>query len=129
VRVLLVGRGIEGSSVLWKHLTKKECQIQCASSVEQGLTLLEMESFDVVLVPMNTDTGHRAHLIENLLNSSSYLFYSLPVEDGTWWIPVIDSGKHCLGAPAVHSGDFVSVLDELLLERRSVLERQAVNAF
>jgi hypothetical protein len=34
------------------------------------------------------------------------VFYSLRVEEGYWWLPVLRLGKECLGTPALRGGEF-----------------------
>jgi hypothetical protein len=119
VRVLLVfGTGEQSASRLQQYLTRRKCHVQCARSFDQGLALVERESFDLVLGPINAQGSKRSRLAASLLNSSSYLFFSLTVEDGCWWLPVVRNGKHCLGAAALRSREFLPALDKLILEKQ-----------
>ena len=47
-----------------------------------------------------------------LSGSGASLFSSLRVEEGSWWVPVLQFGKECYG-PALRVGDFAHVLDDL----------------
>jgi hypothetical protein len=118
VTILLVGKGMRGASRLRELLLKRSCQIECAKSVDHGLALLECQSFDLVLGGIDAEPALRSRLISSLLNCPTHLFFSLPVEDGCWWLPVVRNGQHCLGAAAVRSRDFLSTLDRLFLDEQ-----------
>ncbi len=87
IKILLIGKGMNGSSRLRNHLVKHDCEIESVWSIDRGLALLQDDSFDLVLAPISMEPGKRSNLIEDLLNSTSHLFFSLSVEDGSWWIP------------------------------------------
>jgi hypothetical protein len=119
VRILLIGKETNGSSRLRNHLVKRKCEIESVPSIDSGLAVLQEESFDLVLAPVSTEPGKRSRLIESLLNSCSHLFFSLSVEDGSWWVPAIRNGKNSLGTAAIRSRDFVHTLDRLLSEKQA----------
>lgn len=119
VRVLLIGSGMKGSSSLREYFVRRRCHIECVRSVDQGLSLVKRESFDVVLGPINAEPAKKSHLIASLLGSSSHLFFSLSVEDGSWWLPAVRDGKPCPGTPAFRDRDFLPILDKLLVEGQS----------
>jgi PleD family two-component response regulator len=119
IRILLIGKGMNGSSRLRNHLVKRDCEIESVLSVDRGLALLQDDSFDLVLAPITMEPGKRSNLIEDLLNSTSHLFFSLSVEDGSWWIPAVMAGKRALGMAAIRSRDFLRTLDRLLLEKKT----------
>jgi hypothetical protein len=123
IRILLIGRGMNGSSRLRNHLVRRECEIESVWSIDRGLALLQDDSFDLVLAPISMEPGKRSHLIECLLNSTSHLFFSLSVEDGSWWIPAVLNGKRSLGIAAIRSRDFLPTLDRLLLEKQAARRR------
>jgi hypothetical protein len=124
IRILLIGKGMNGSSRLREYLVRRDCEIESVSSIDRGLVLLQDDSFDFVFAPISMEPGKRSHLIEHLLNSTSHLFFSLSVEDGSWWIPAVLSGKRSLGMAAIRSRDFLLTLDRLLLEKKAARRRE-----
>jgi hypothetical protein len=116
IRILLIGKGMNGSSRLRNHLVRRECEIESVPSIDHGLALLQDDSFDLVLAPIGMEPAKRSHLIELLLNSTSHLFFSLSVEDGSWWIPAVLNGKRSLGMAAIRSRDFLPTLDRVLMQ-------------
>jgi hypothetical protein len=52
-----------------------------------------------------------------LSGSGASLFSSLRVEEGFWWVPVLQFGKECYG-PALRVGDLAHFLDVLRKQLR-----------
>jgi hypothetical protein len=123
IRILLIGKGMNGSSRLRNHLVRRGCEIESVPSIDHGFALLQDDSFDLVLAPISMEPAKRSHLIELLLNSTSHLLFSLSVEDGSWWIPAVLNGKKSLGIAAIRSQDFLPTLDRLLLEKQAARRR------
>src|SRR5271154_5439931 len=44
--------------------------------------------------------GTKTRAGHELGGSNSTVFYSCPIEDGCWWLPLVRCGQKCLGAPA-----------------------------
>jgi len=61
-----------------------------------------------------------------LSGSGPNLFSSLRVEEGSWWVPVLQFGKECFG-PALRVGDLAHFLDDLRKQFR--LQSQASHDF
>lgn len=58
-------------------------------------------------------------MISLLGRSNCHVFYAYPVENGCWWLPLMNDGQECLGAPALRPREFVGVLDQTLKEIRA----------
>jgi CheY-like chemotaxis protein len=112
VRVLLVGDSPQSFSTARQLLERHSCECHFAGSLEAVRDLLHLWQFDIVLSTHRVpgDTIHR--MVDLLSGSGASLFYSLPVEQGYWWLPVLQFGRECYG-PALRAGDFANVLDDL----------------
>lgn len=49
-----------------------------------------------------------------LAGPESSLYTFLPVQDDSWWVPVIRRGQFCLGTPALRSREFCEELTQIL---------------
>jgi hypothetical protein len=119
VRILLVGEEPEECFVSQGLFERNGCQCHFAKSEEEVAELLIAREFDIVLSTHRISGGNLHRLVALLLCSRASLFYSLRVEEGYWWLPVLKFGKECLGTPAVRGVDFSRVLDHLLTQIRS----------
>jgi hypothetical protein len=111
-RVLLVGDSPESFSPLSQVLEKGGCECHFAGSLEAVKNLLRLWQFDVVLSTHGIPSYAIQTLIGLLSGSSTSLFSSLRVEEGSWWLLVLHSGKECYG-PVLTVGEFSRVLGEL----------------
>jgi hypothetical protein len=119
VRVLLVGEEPQEFFVSRRLFERNGCQCHFANSEEEVAELLIAREFDIVLSTHRISGGNLHRLVAMLLGSRASLFYSLRVEEGYWWLPVLKFGKECLGMPAVRGVDSSRVLDQLLTQIRS----------
>jgi hypothetical protein len=112
VRVLLVGDNPQSFSLSRRFLERSGCECHFAESLEAAKALLELWQFDIVL-SMRAIPGETIQKLVGLLSGSTVsLFSSLRVEEGSWWLPVLQFGKECYG-PALRVGEFTHVLDDL----------------
>jgi hypothetical protein len=112
IKVLLVGDSPQSFSLIRQQLEKYGCECHFAGSLEAVKNLLGLCQFDVVLSTHGIPSYPIQTLIGLLSGSSASLFSSLRVEEGSWWLPVLQAGKECYG-PALTVGEFSSVLDDL----------------
>jgi hypothetical protein len=119
VRVLLLGESAKASSHLLWHMEKRGCRCWFATSAEQGVALFNKHRFHLIL---STNPVRQATRLISLLGQSNCsVFCAHPVENGCWWLPVMNAGQECLGAPALRPREFVGVLDQTLNEIRAKL--------
>jgi hypothetical protein len=112
INVLLVGESAKGSSFLSRQLERHGCCCWFASSMQEALSLVDRHAFHLVL---GTSPMQQANPLLSLLGDSDCnVFYSLPVEDGCWWLPLVRNGRKCLGTPALRPSEFVGLLDEIV---------------
>jgi hypothetical protein len=120
IRVLLVGDDPQSFSLIRQLLEKRNCECHFAGSLEAVKQLLRFWRFDIVLSAYGIPSYPIQALIGLLSGSNAILFSSLRVEEGSWWLPVLQSGKECYG-PVLTLDDFSRVLDNL--NPHVVLER------
>jgi hypothetical protein len=53
-------------------------------------------------------------LLDWLIGSPATLFFSTVVESGCLWLPMLERGKRCVGAPLLRSSDFNEALAKVL---------------
>ncbi len=117
VRVLLLGECARGSSHLLWHLEQRGCHCWFAASAEEAFALFHQYKFHLIL---STSPVHQATQMVSLLGRSNCsVFYAYPVEQGCWWLPLMNSGQKCFGAPALRPSEFADVLDQKLKEIRA----------
>jgi hypothetical protein len=122
IKVLLVGDDPQSFSLIRQLLEKRNCECHFAGSLEAVKELLRLWRFDIVLSAHGIPSYPIQALIGLLSGSNAILFSSLRVEEGSWWLPVLQSGKECYG-PVLTVDDFSRVLDNLnpqmMLEKSS----------
>jgi hypothetical protein len=122
IRVFLVGDDPQSFSLMRQLLEKRNCECHFAGSLEAVKELLRLWRFDIVLSAHGIPSYPIQALIGLLSGSNAILFSSLRVEEGSWWLPVLQSGKECYG-PVLTVDDFSRVLDNLnpqiMLEKSS----------
>jgi hypothetical protein len=117
INVLLLGEYAKGASCLLWHLERHGCQCWFAASAEKALELFHQYNFQLIL---STHSVHQAAQMVSLLGRSKCsVFCAYPVEQGCWWLPLMNSGQKCLGAPALRPREFADVLDQKLKEIRA----------
>jgi hypothetical protein len=115
VRVLLVGEEPREFFLSRQLFERSDCQCHFAKSEREIAEMLIATEFDIVLSTHRISGGSIHQLVALLSGSRASMFYSLRVEEGYWWLPVLRLGKECLGTPALRGGEFVHVLDQLLM--------------
>lgn len=112
VRVLLIGDSPQSFSLSRQFLERSGCECHFARSLEAAKDLLDWWQFDIVLSMRAVPSETIQKLVGLLSGTAVSLFSSLRVEEGSWWLPVLQFGKECYG-PALRVGEFTHVLDDL----------------
>lgn len=105
-RVLLVGEYPALSASVARVLRSAGCEFRYAGSCQEALAALEQGKYRVVLSKPKLADGSARKLIPAMQAAGGWLFLSFPVEDGCWWIPVMEEGQLCTDAVALHSREF-----------------------
>jgi len=119
-KVLLVGESLNQYSHLAGLLTKWGGECRFATSHEEACTLLGQQTFELVVSEMHPMHGSALRLIPLLEGSPTSLFCFHAIEDGCLWMPVVERGQSCWGAPALRPSAFARVLRRTLAEGRTV---------
>jgi hypothetical protein len=115
-RALLIAEGLQSPSSLARRLEGQGCWCSFARSYREACSSLGNQDFDLVLSPLRLRGVTLFPLIDLLAGSRITLFYSHPVEQGCWWLPGLRRGQKCFGSAAFRPSEFVSVLDEAIVE-------------
>ncbi|MFZ0213834.1 MAG: hypothetical protein WBE20_00670 [Candidatus Acidiferrales bacterium] len=113
--VLFVGSGYHDSEALTDRL--RRCGFRChfASNMRVASALLSAQPVDLVLSNTHLSDGTGFGLLMALAGLPVTAFLCLPVEDSCFWLPAIDSGRECLGLPALRPSEFARALEEMAL--------------
>lgn len=125
VKVLLVGDSAQSFSLVRQLLDRGGCECHFAASLQAVKDLLLLQQFDVVLSTHGIPGYPIQRLIGLFSATSTSLFSSLRIEEGSWWLPVLRFGNENYG-PALTVGEFSHALDELRKDIR--LRRQGLQA-
>jgi CheY-like chemotaxis protein len=112
--VLLVGESTKATLPLERWLSERGCQCRFAGSFREACRLLSEMEFEVVLSQYQLPDRTAFPLLDWLDGSSTTLFLSATVENGTLWLPMIEHGKRCVGAPLLRPGEFKNALAKVL---------------
>ena len=114
VKVLLLGESAKGSSYLLRRLRNWGCNCSVATSTGEALALIDHQAFHLIL---STLPLQRLDPVLDLISESDCtVFFTCPVEDGCWWVPLLRHGQKCLGTPALLPSEFVELLPRLVKE-------------
>jgi len=112
--VLLVGETGRGSLRLLNWLYLRGCRCHFAASFQEARSLISRTQFDLVLSQYQLPDRTAFPLLESLTGSHTTLFLSTSVESGCLWLPMLDRGKRCVGAPMLRSSDLIEALSKVL---------------
>jgi hypothetical protein len=112
--VLFVGEYPVLSASMARMLNSMGCECGYAETCEQALAAMEKRRYRVVLSKAKLGDGNARKLLPAVEAASGWLFLSFPVEDGCWWIPVMENGQLCMESVALHSREFSKALVNVL---------------
>jgi len=114
IKILLVGEDLNQHSRFAQRLACWGANLQYASSCSKACDLLKAEAFDLVVSRLKLTDGSASQMIPLLEGSPASLFCSQPVAFGCWWLPVIERGKLCWGAPGLRAKEFGEFLHRMV---------------
>ena len=109
----LVGENFHAASSLTDQLYLWKFQCHFANTMRAASELLRSQPVDLVLSHTYLPDGTGVGLLPALARLPVTAFLCLPVENSCLWLPAIDGGKVCLGAPALRPLEFRRKLEEL----------------
>ena len=112
--VLLVGETARSSTQLMNWLYKRGCQCHFAMSYREACALIFRTQFDLVLSQYQLPDRTAFPLLDWLAGSRATVFLSTAVENGCLWLPMLERGERCVGAPLLRSNDLTEALGKAL---------------
>ena len=114
MNVLVVSKSGSDAGYLREQLESRGCRCWGANSMDELAAIADRQRFDLILsaswLPDQT--------LSKLKNSKSTVFFSFPVRNGCWWLPVLERGRHCLGEPALRGNEFAVLIAQWLKKIR-----------
>jgi CheY-like chemotaxis protein len=119
VTILLVGNSVLNASVFRDQLRRLGCAVSSAASCKAALHSLRQRKFDVVLTEFLLPDANAYQLLAPLRSTRTTVFFNVPLEDDSLWVPVLDEGRDRLGAPAIQPAQFAKALQGVLTRKRA----------
>lgn len=116
MKVLLVSKKGSDASYLQQQLEGYGFRCSIAHSADDILSALEQHGFDLIL----SMTWVQDELLAKLADLKSTLFFSYPVRNGCWWLPVLHRGEQCLGQPALRPNEFARLIRSFARKRGAI---------
>ena len=113
-RILLVGRQGAWSEMLFKSLQKFDSELSFVPPESVTADFVRQGEYTVLLLDSTVPADQRRNLVSALVGSSASVFYTFPVENGCWWLPALQSGEDCHGAPAFRRREFQAEIERIL---------------
>jgi hypothetical protein len=113
---LVVGKEERDYSGLNNQLRDWGCECESVMSCKDALEALQKKWFKVILSSVRLRDGSAYKLIPFASEKSNWLFAWYPVNNGCWWIPLVERGNECTGASALWTTDFAKLLRQILLD-------------
>ena len=114
IMVLLIGETARSCRQLMDWLYKRGCQCDFAMSYWEARNLISRKQFDLVLSQYQLPDRTAFPLLDCLAGSPATLFLSTAVENGCLWLPMLERGERCVGAPLLRSNDLTQALGKAL---------------
>lgn len=116
MNILLVSRTESGAVYLRQQLETRGCRCWNANSTEELTAMVERQPFDLIL----STNWLSDQTLSKLQDAKSTVFFSYPVRNGCWWLPVLEGGRHCLGESALRGNEFASFIGRCLRKIRRI---------
>jgi hypothetical protein len=84
-----------------------------ANNSHTAKQLIDRVDVNVLLIARHLPHETGIQFATSLAGFDVTAFLSLPVEDSCFWVPVLDRGRNCLGAPALRPSEFAQAIEEL----------------
>jgi hypothetical protein len=112
--VLLVGRNGSWGKLVLKSLEKFGAELTFAPPQAVTPEHVRKGAHNIILLDSTVPPEQRRQLASELAGSSVSIFYSFPVESDCWWLPTLEHGQDCHGAPAFRRNEFPNELERIL---------------
>ena len=112
--VLLVGHSFYSAQAMTDRLRRWKFRSHFAGNKRAASDLLRSQPVDLVLSNTLLSDGTGFGLLAAFAGLPVTAFLCFPVENSCFWLPAIDSGKKCLGLPALRPREFANTLEEMV---------------
>lgn len=116
MKVLLVSDSEKDATCLREQLESRGCQCWSARSADEVTALVDQHAFDLVL----SMSWLRDAMVTKLAGSKHTVFFSYPVRNGCWWLPVLRGGQRCLGDAALRPNELAGVIGQCIRKARHI---------
>jgi hypothetical protein len=116
-RVLIVGENAQRATDLLERLESLACEISFAENCAITLRFLKHHHYDFILSQLTLADGNASQFLRPLRGTCAYMFFSDVLENGCWWLRVLDRGQNLWRKPTLMGpGDFLFVLERCIRE-------------
>jgi hypothetical protein len=115
--ILLVGRSGSWGTLVLKSLTKFESELSFALPQTVTSEYVRKGAFNLILLDSTVSPEQRRQLGSELVGSEASIFYTFPVENGCWWLPILRLGQDCHGTAAFRRNEFPFELERMLRDQ------------
>jgi hypothetical protein len=112
--ILLVGRNGSWGTPVLRCLEKFRSELSFAAPQSVTSEYVRKGAYNLILLDSTVPPEQRRQLASELIGSEASLFYTFPVENGCWWLPVLRRGQDCHGTPAFRRNEFPFELERIL---------------
>ncbi len=112
--VLLVGRSGSWGTLALKSLEKFGTELFFAAPQTVTPEYVRKIECNLILLDSTVPPDQRRRLASELTGSNVSIFYTVPVENGCWWLPTLRHGQDCHGTPAFRRNEFPYELERIL---------------
>lgn len=112
--VLLVGRSGSWGTLVVRSLQKFRSDVSFVAPQMVTPDYARARNYSVILLDSTVSAEQRRQLVSGLAGSATSIFYTFPVENGCWWLPVLRRGQDCHGTPAFRRNEFPFELERML---------------
>ena len=114
---MLVGERLGRDVLLAKRLASWGGEFQFAASYRNLQSMADQAVFALVLAELTPGAHSFTGLISLFEHRPTTVYCSYPIEDGCLWIPLLSSGKTCLGEPFLRPSELTRILRRTLAHR------------
>lgn len=113
-KILLVGERLGRDVLLAKRLASWGGEFQFAASYRNLQSMAGQSVFALVLAELTPGSNSFTELVSLFEHRPTTVYCSYPIEDGCLWIPLLSSGKTCLGEPFLRPSELTRILRRTL---------------
>lgn len=112
--ILLVGRSGSWGALILRSLRKFRSDVSLLAPQMVTPEYARARRYSIILLDSTVPPEQRRQLASGLEGSETSVFYTFPVENGCWWLPVLRRGQDCHGTPAFRRSEFPFELERIL---------------